>query len=86
MKGLSGSVQPSIKSAMAGKDAIERTHSEIAKWFYASCIPFNAANSGHFQSMFDHACSIGYGFKVPTYHDLRGFFIKKECEGSKRSD
>ncbi|KAL0325294.1 UNVERIFIED_CONTAM: hypothetical protein Sradi_5098700 [Sesamum radiatum] len=63
--------QPSIKSVLAGKEAIRKAHVETAKFFYDTCIPINACNSRYFQRMFDAAIAIGPGYKVPTYHDLR---------------
>lgn len=63
--------QPSIKSALATKEAVHRSHMAVGKFFYDTCIPINACNSIYFQSMFDAAISIGPGFKVPTYHQLR---------------
>ncbi|KAG8381166.1 hypothetical protein BUALT_Bualt06G0094100 [Buddleja alternifolia] len=63
--------QPSIKSVLAGKEAIARADMEIAKFFYDTCIPINACNSRYFQRMFDAAIAIGSGYKVPNYHALR---------------
>ncbi|KAG8375895.1 hypothetical protein BUALT_Bualt09G0006700 [Buddleja alternifolia] len=63
--------QPTIKSALSGKEANSKAHMEIAKFFYDTCIPINACNSRYFQSMFDAALAIGPGYKVPSYHDLR---------------
>ncbi|KAH7842746.1 hypothetical protein Vadar_008682 [Vaccinium darrowii] len=63
--------QPSIKSALATKVAVHRAHMAVGKFFYDTCIPINACNSIYFQPMFDAAISIGPGFKVPTYHQLR---------------
>ncbi|KAG8367321.1 hypothetical protein BUALT_Bualt16G0060100 [Buddleja alternifolia] len=63
--------QPTIKSALSGKEANSKAHMEIAKFFYDTCIPINACNSRYFQSMFDAALAIGPGYNVPSYHDLR---------------
>ncbi|KAG9454342.1 hypothetical protein H6P81_007246 [Aristolochia fimbriata] len=64
--------QPSIRSVMAGKKAIEKAELEFMKWMYDSCIPLNALNSQYFQPMFDAISAIGPGFRGPTYHNARG--------------
>ena len=68
--------QPTIKSVLAGKDALNRPHMVIAKYMYDTCTPINAANSMYFQKMFDAAIAIGPGFKVPSYHQLRVYLLR----------
>ncbi|KAL0294964.1 UNVERIFIED_CONTAM: hypothetical protein Sradi_6858900 [Sesamum radiatum] len=63
--------QPTIKSVLAGEDAVKKAHLEVAELFYDTCIPINACNSRYFQRMFNAALAIGTGYKVPTYHELR---------------
>ncbi|KAH9297845.1 hypothetical protein KI387_029527, partial [Taxus chinensis] len=41
-------------------------------------IPFNAARSSYYQSMFDSIVATGKGFKGLSMHDLRGSLLKKE--------
>ncbi|GFY88829.1 hypothetical protein Acr_06g0007690 [Actinidia rufa] len=75
--------QPTIKSALAGKQAVRKAHMIAAKFFYDACIPLNAVNSIYFQPMFDAAIAIGAGYKVPTYHQFRVPLLqdlKKELE------
>src|SRR5262249_15194054 len=33
--------QPGIKSALVGKQAVQKAHMAVAKWFFDACIPFN---------------------------------------------
>ncbi|KAF7821665.1 hypothetical protein G2W53_027120 [Senna tora] len=63
--------QPSIKYAMAGKEAVRRADMAIARFFYDNCIPMNVANSVYYQPMIDAIASIGSGYKGPTYQALR---------------
>ncbi|XP_057507390.1 uncharacterized protein LOC130790464 [Actinidia eriantha] len=75
--------QPTIKSVLAGKQAVHKAHMIAAKFFYDACIPLNAVNSIYFQPMFDAAIAIGAGYKVPTYHEFRVPLLrdsKKELE------
>jgi len=58
--------QPTIKSAMAGKEAVWRANMAVAKWFYDCCIPLNVVNSIYFQPMFDAAIRIGLGYRAPS--------------------
>ena len=75
--------QPSIRSALAGKDAIHRADLAIARFFYDNCIPLNAVNSIYFQSMLNAVAAIGPGYKAPTYHAIRTKLLhdmKKEVQ------
>jgi hypothetical protein len=44
---------------------------EIAKFFYDCGIPFNAAYSRQFEVAVEAIAQYGYGFKPPTFHELR---------------
>jgi hypothetical protein len=63
--------QPSLQSTLSTKRAKQTADLCVAKWFYESCIPFNALNSHLFQQMLDAVAGIGSGYKAPSYHDLR---------------
>ncbi|KAF3773185.1 hypothetical protein EJ110_NYTH55907 [Nymphaea thermarum] len=63
--------QPQIHAAMTSKDMVYHAQKQVGKWFYDACIQFNAANSFQFQAMADAIASIGPGFKMPSYHQLR---------------
>ena len=71
--------QPSIKSTLAGKEAIWRAYMAIGRFFfffYDACIPTNAVNSFYFKPMLDAIAAIGLGYKGPTYYQLRGNLLK----------
>ncbi|XP_071921395.1 uncharacterized protein [Coffea arabica] len=72
--------QPSIKSVMQSKEAKEKVDMVVAKWMIDASIPFNAANSAYYQTMFDAACSFGAGYKAPNFYDLRGYLLTKNVE------
>lgn len=75
--------QPGIKSAFANKQAIQKAHMAFARWFYDSCIPFNALKSPYFQVALDAIAGIGSGYKGPSYNDMRIHLLKnckKECQ------
>ncbi|XP_031489093.2 uncharacterized protein LOC116256753 [Nymphaea colorata] len=64
--------QPEIRTAMCSKDIIEAADETIGRWFYDASIPFNAANSFHFQAIADAIATVGRGYKIPSFHKLRG--------------
>ncbi|KAL3514357.1 hypothetical protein ACH5RR_027074 [Cinchona calisaya] len=72
--------QPSIKSVLQGKEAKEKIDLAVAKWMIDASIPFNAANSAYYQTMFDAAYSFGVGYKAPNFYDLRGYLLTKNVE------
>ncbi|XP_050222873.1 uncharacterized protein LOC126672970 [Mercurialis annua] len=63
--------QPSIKSALATKEALHNVDMAVARFFYDSCIPLNAINTPYFQKMVDAIAAIGPGYKAPKYYALR---------------
>ncbi|XP_028057994.1 uncharacterized protein LOC114261874 [Camellia sinensis] len=65
------SSQPTIKSALATKEAVHRAHRIVAKFLYDTCAPMNVVNSIYFQPVFDVAITIGPGYKVPTYCEVQ---------------
>ncbi|XP_049934414.1 uncharacterized protein LOC126410179 [Nymphaea colorata] len=68
--------QPQIRVAMTSKDMLYQAQKMVRKWFYDACIPFNTANSFQFQVMADVIASIGPGFKMQSYHQLRGKILQ----------
>ncbi|KAI3443934.1 hypothetical protein Pfo_000599 [Paulownia fortunei] len=55
----------------------------VARFFYDSCIPINAANSIYFQQMVDVITVVGPGYKAPKYNQLRTNLLgnmKKEVQ------
>ncbi|PKU72752.1 uncharacterized protein LOC114580380 [Dendrobium catenatum] len=68
---------------MASKEAIHRADLAVGRWFYDSCIPFNAINSAFAQKVVDGIAAIGPGYKLPSYHKLRVNILqdcKEECK------
>ena len=55
----------------------ERVHIHIAKFFYACGIPFNAANSRHYEVMIESVGQYGPGLVPPSYHQLRVPLLEK---------
>ncbi|XP_028550349.1 uncharacterized protein LOC110098198 [Dendrobium catenatum] len=75
--------QPSLKSVMASKEAIHRADLAVGRWFYDSCIPFNAINYAFAQKAIDVIAAIGPGYKLSSYHKLRVNILqdcKEECK------
>jgi len=68
--------QPSIKSAMTSKEKEHNARKVMEKWWYDVNVPFNSVKSYYYQPMIDVIISMGLGFKGPSYHDLRGPFLK----------
>ncbi|XP_049931177.1 uncharacterized protein LOC126409228 [Nymphaea colorata] len=68
--------QPQIRAAMTSKDMLYQAQKMVGKWFYDACIPFNATNSFQFQAMADAIVSIGPGFKMSSYYQLRGKILQ----------
>ncbi|XP_031268168.1 uncharacterized protein LOC116126600 [Pistacia vera] len=63
--------QPSIRSVLAGKEAMWRANMTVAQFFYDTCIPMNVLNLIYFQSILDVVVAIGSGYKQPTYNVIR---------------
>ena len=74
-------VQPTqIQSTLDGhwkKQCKEAAYEYIAKWWYDSDIPFNAARSLYYQPTWDSIYAASKGFKGPSMHDLRGSLVKE---------
>ncbi|XP_049935253.1 uncharacterized protein LOC126410323 [Nymphaea colorata] len=64
--------QPETRTTMCSKDIVEAVDETIGRWFYGASIPFNAANSFHFQAIVDAIATVSRGYKMPSFHKLRG--------------
>nr|CAN66693.1 hypothetical protein VITISV_032487 [Vitis vinifera] len=62
--------QPSMRSVLAGKEAIWRANMAVGRFFYDACIPINVVNSFYFKPMLDVISAIGPGYKGSNYHQL----------------
>ena len=68
---ISQGTQPSIKSALAGKEAIWRVDMTVERFFYDAYILINEVNSFYFKPMLDVIVAISPGYKDLSYHHLR---------------
>lgn len=67
----------SIHLTFASQESIIQADMAVAKFMYDAGIPFNAANSLYFQAMADAIAAVGPGYKMPSYHALRGKLLTK---------
>ena len=73
--------QPTIRSALASKEAVWKAQRIWVRWLYDVFIQFNVQNSLYFQQAIDATSSIGPRYKEPSYHDICVNFLtdcKKE--------
>lgn len=75
--------QPTIKSVLQSKEAIERCDLAISKWMIDASIPFNAVHSFYFQPMIDAVASMGASYKGPNFHSIHGYFLLKNVQQTK---
>jgi hypothetical protein len=71
--------QLGIKAALDRK-ARDRLCSAIARFFYHSAIPFNAANSPYFTKMIEVCSSVGMGLKPPSSSEISGRLLQEEIK------
>lgn len=76
--------QPTLKSVLQSKEAIDRCDLAISKWMIDASIPFNTVNFVYFQPMIDTVASIGAGYKGPNFHDTHGYLLAKNVEETKK--
>ncbi|XP_022894133.1 uncharacterized protein LOC111408626 [Olea europaea var. sylvestris] len=72
--------QPTIKSVLQSKEAIEKCDLTLSKWMIDSCIPFNAVNYVYYQQSIDAIASMGPSYKGPNFHSLRGYLLAKNVK------
>ena len=48
----------------------------MTRWWYNINVPFNGVKSYYYQPMINAITSMRSSFKGPSYHDLRGPFLK----------
>ena len=56
----------------------------VTRWFLDASIPFNATNSVFYQPMFDVMCAFGSGYKAPLCKQMRGPYIAKCVEETRK--
>lgn len=71
------SAQKSIKFALTTKKMVDAADMVVSRWLFDANIPFKDSHSKYYQAMADAILSIGPGYKLSSYHDLRGKLLKK---------
>lgn len=71
------SKQTTLENIRKTPEEKERVYPHIAKFFYACGIPFNVANSRHYEVMIESVGQYGPGLKPPSYHELRVPLLEK---------
>uniref|UniRef100_A0A5B7CBF9 BED-type domain-containing protein n=1 Tax=Davidia involucrata TaxID=16924 RepID=A0A5B7CBF9_DAVIN len=73
-------VQPPIHQSFASQESIDQADMAVAKFMYDAGIPFSASNSYYFQKMADAIAAAGPGYKMPSYHSLRGKLLNRSVQ------
>lgn len=68
--------QPSHQS-FASQESIDQADVAVARFLYEAGVQFTAANSQYFQEMADAIAAVGPGYKMPSYHSLRGKLLQR---------
>lgn len=71
--------QPLIQS-FASQEIMDQADMAVARFMYEAGIPFTAANSQYFQEMADAIAAVGPGYRMPSYHSLRGKLLNKSVQ------
>lgn len=61
----------------ASQESSDQADIAVARFFYDAGIPFTVANSTYFQQMADAITAVGSGYKMPSYHSLRGKLLNR---------
>ncbi|KAK9283196.1 hypothetical protein L1049_011432 [Liquidambar formosana] len=69
--------QPLIHQSFASQETMDQADMAVARFMYHAGISFNAANSDYFQQMADAIAAVGPGYKMPSYHSLRGKLLNR---------
>ena len=75
--------QPTIKSLLQNKEAVERCDLAMTKWMIDICALFNAINSKYYQCMIDAIANMGSGYKAPNFYSVRGYLLTKNVDEMK---
>lgn len=62
------------------KEERRQASRSLARWFYTSAIPFNAANNEHYVNAMKLVSNFGPGFNAPTSHEYRTWMLREEVE------
>lgn len=68
------------KSHLAPVMDKEQVYIAIGRFLFEAGVPLDAVNSAYFQPMVDAIASAGPGLQVPSYHDFRGWILKRSID------
>ena len=69
-----------IHQSFASQESMDEADMAVARFLYDAGIQFTAANSQYFQEMVDAIAAVGPGYKMPSYHSLRGKLLKRSVQ------
>ncbi|XP_028099435.1 uncharacterized protein LOC114298970 isoform X2 [Camellia sinensis] len=72
-----------LNQSSASEEIINQADIAVAKFMYDAGIPFSASNSYYFQLMADAITAAGPGYKMPSYHSLRGKLLNNSFQEAK---
>lgn len=72
--------QPLIHQSFASQESMDQADMAVARFMYDAGIPFSASNSYCFQQMADAIAAAGPGYKMPSYHSLRGKLLNRSVQ------
>ncbi|XP_040991643.1 uncharacterized protein LOC121238717 isoform X2 [Juglans microcarpa x Juglans regia] len=73
-------VAHSIHQSLASQESMDQADMAVARFLYEAGIQFTAANSQYFQEMADAIAAVGPGYKMPSYHSLRGKLLNRSVQ------
>ncbi|XP_064981268.1 uncharacterized protein LOC135622891 [Musa acuminata AAA Group] len=69
--------KPTMHLSFASQENTDQADTAVAKFMYEAGIPLTAANSLYFQRMADAIAAVGPGYKMPSYHSLKGKLLSR---------
>ncbi|URD88420.1 hypothetical protein MUK42_24599 [Musa troglodytarum] len=63
---------PQSALQFTSQENVDHADITVAKFMFEAGIPLSVANSFYFQRMADAIAAVGLGYKMPSYHSLRG--------------
>jgi hypothetical protein len=69
-----------IHQSFASQESMDQADMAVARFLYEAGIQFTAANSQYFQEMADAIAAVGPGYKMPSYHSLRGKLLNRSVQ------
>ncbi|XP_061978670.1 uncharacterized protein LOC133699447 [Populus nigra] len=72
--------QKSLKNYWQRKEAFEQCDLALVKWMIDACVSFNVVNSVYYQHVIDALTAMGPGYKGPSLHVIRGYYLTKAVD------